>query len=219
MKILIVEDNIPLNISIKEVLELNDYIVDSAFDGNEALNFIEHSTYDIIILDLMLPDIDGFNILKSIREKGINTPIIILTAKDQIKDKVKGLDLGADDYITKPFDVEELLARIRSIGRRISSEKKDVVVIDDLEIDLKNKVVKKNGEFIELTPKLYCILEQLVRNRGRVVTYEILSSKCWEITEVTTRETIRTNIKNLRKLIDPQKNIILTVEGVGYRIP
>ncbi len=219
MKILIVEDNISLNNSIKEVLEINGYIVDSAFDGNEALNFVEHSTYDIIILDLMLPDIDGFNILKSIREKGINTPVIILTAKDQIKDKVKGLDLGADDYITKPFDVEELLARIRSIGRRISSEKKDVIVIDNLEIDLKNKVVKKNGNFIELTPKLYCILEQLVRNRGRVVTYEILSSKCWEITEVPTRETIRTNVKNLRKLIDSEKRIILTVEGVGYRIP
>lgn len=218
MKILLVEDNLDLNNAIREVLELNGYIVDSAFDGKEALNFAENSSYDVIILDLMLPDIDGLEVLKTIRSKGIDTPVIILTAKNQTKDKITGLDLGADDYITKPFDVDELLARIRAIGRRVSTEKKDIVLIDDLEIDLKNKVVKKAGKFVELTPKLYCILEQLVRNRGKIVSYETLLGKCWEITEVPSRETMRANIKNLRKLIDPDKKIIKTIEGVGYRI-
>ena len=218
MKVLLVEDNLSLNNSLKEVLELNGHIVDAAFDGKEALNFIEHSTYDVIILDLMLPDIDGLSILKILRSKDTNTPVIILTAKDKVADKITGLDLGADDYITKPFEVEELIARIRAIGRRVSAEKKDIVMIDNLEIDLKNKVVKKNGKFIELTPKLYCILEQLIRNRGRIVTYETLFGKCWEITETPSRETMRANIKNLRKLIDPEKKIIKTIEGVGYRI-
>ena len=218
MKILLVEDNLDLNNTIREVLELNGYIVDSAFDGEEALNFVENSSYDVIILDLMLPDIDGLEVLKVLRSKEINTPVIILTAKDKLTDKITGLDLGADDYITKPFDVDELLARIRAIGRRISTEKKDLVVIDDLEIDLKNKVVKKSGKFVELTPKLYCILEQLVRNRGKIVSYETLLGKCWEITELPSREAVRANIKNLRKLIDPDKKIIKTIEGVGYRI-
>ena len=218
MKVLLVEDNVGLNASLKEILELNGYIVDGAFDADEALNFLQNSYYDVIILDVMLPDIDGFALLKILREKGIKTPVIMLTAKDQLKDKVKGLELGADDYITKPFEVEELLARIKAVVRRSSSEKTDLVKIEDLEIDLSSRKVKKNGQEIDLTPKLFCILEQLVRNRGRVVTYEMLYGKCWEITEIPTNETLRSNMKLLRKLIDPEKKIIKTISGVGYRI-
>ncbi|ACN98862.1 transcriptional activator protein IrlR [Sulfurihydrogenibium azorense Az-Fu1] len=218
MKVLLVEDNIGLNASLKEILELNGYIVDGAFDADEALNFLQNSFYDVIILDVMLPDIDGFTLLKLIREKGIKTPVIMLTAKDQLRDKVKGLELGADDYITKPFEVEELLARIKAVARRSSVEKSDVVKIDDLEVDLSSRKVKKDGKEIDLTPKLFCILEQLVRNRGKIVTYEMLYSKCWEITEVPSNETLRANIKLLRKLIDPEKKIIKTISGVGYRI-
>lgn len=218
MKVLLVEDNIGLNASLKEILELNGYIVDGAFDADEALNFLQNSFYDVIILDVMLPDIDGFTLLKLIREKGIKTPVIMLTAKDQLRDKVKGLELGADDYITKPFEVEELLARIKTVARRSSVEKSDVVKIDDLEVDLSSRKVKKDGKEIDLTPKLFCILEQLVRNRGKIVTYEMLYGKCWEITEVPSNETLRANIKLLRKLIDPEKKIIKTISGVGYRI-
>ncbi|MDM7274117.1 response regulator transcription factor [Sulfurihydrogenibium azorense] len=218
MKVLLVEDNIGLNASLKEILELNGYIVDGAFDADEALNFLQNSFYDVIILDVMLPDIDGFTLLKLIREKGIKTPVIMLTAKDQLRDKVKGLELGADDYITKPFEVEELLARIKAVARRSSVEKSDVVKIDDLEVDLSSRKVKKDGKEIDLTPKLFCILEQLVRNRGKIVTYEMLYGKCWEITEVPSNETLRANIKLLRKLIDPEKKIIKTISGVGYRI-
>lgn len=218
MKILIVEDNIALNNSLKEILELNGYVVDGAFDADEALNFLNHSYYDIIIMDIMLPDIDGFALTKMIREKGIKTPIIMLTAKDQLKDKIKGLEIGADDYITKPFEVEELLARIKAIGRRISTDKEDIVKIDDLEINLTSRTVKKDGVLIEIPPKLFCILEQLVRNRGKVVTYEMLSGKCWEITEIPSNEALRANMKLLRKLVDPDKRIIRTLSGVGYRI-
>lgn len=218
MKILIVEDNIALNNSLKEIFELHGHIVDGAFDADEALNFVENSSYDIIVMDVMLPDIDGFTLTKMLREKGIKTPIIMLTAKDQLRDKVKGLEIGADDYITKPFEVEELLARIKAIGRRISTEKEDLIKIEDLEIDLSSRIVRKNGQLVELPPKLFCILEQLVRNRGKVVTYEMLYGKCWEITEIPSNETLRANIKLLRKLIDPEKTIIKTLSGMGYRI-
>ncbi|MGB9766052.1 MAG: response regulator transcription factor [Sulfurihydrogenibium sp.] len=218
MKILIVEDNLALNNSLKEILELNGYIVDAAFDADEAINFLENSFYDIIIMDIMLPDIDGFALTKFIREKGIKTPIIMLTAKDQLKDKIKGLEIGADDYVTKPFEVEELLARIKAIGRRISAEKEDIVKLENLEINLSSRTVKKDGKLVEIPPKLFCILEQLLRNRGKVVTYEMLAGKCWEITEVPSNETIRANMKLLRKLIDPEKKIIKTLSGVGYRI-
>lgn len=218
MKILIVEDNIALNNSLKEIFELHGHIVDGAFDADEALNFVENSSYDIIVMDVMLPDIDGFALTKMLREKGIKTPIIMLTAKDQLRDKVKGLEIGADDYITKPFEVEELLARIKAIGRRISTEKEDLIKIEDLEIDLSSRIVRKNGQLVELPPKLFCILEQLVRNRGKVVTYEMLYGKCWEITEIPSNETLRANIKLLRKLIDPEKTIIKTLSGMGYRI-
>lgn len=218
MKILIVEDNIALNNSLKEILQLHGHIVDGAFDADEALNFVENSSYDIIVMDVMLPDIDGFTLTKMLREKGIKTPIIMLTAKDQLRDKVKGLEIGADDYITKPFEVEELLARIKAIGRRISTEKEDLIKIEDLEIDLSSRIVRKNGQLVELPPKLFCILEQLVRNRGKVVTYEMLYGKCWEITEIPSNETLRANIKLLRKLIDPEKTIIKTLSGMGYRI-
>ncbi len=219
MKILIVEDNVELNDTVKEILEMNGYLVDSAYDGEEALEFLRLSEYDLVILDIMLPKIDGYEVCKIARTRGIETPVIMLTAKDQTKDKVHGLDLGADDYLVKPFDIEELLARIRALVRRTSVEKSDVIHISNLTIDLKNRKVKKDDKEVELSPKLFCILENLVRNRGNIVSYESLMNKCWDINDYPSKETVRSNIKLLRKLIeDKDKTLIQNIAGIGYKI-
>ncbi len=219
MKILIVEDNVELNDTVKEILEMNGYLVDSAYDGEEALEFLKLSEYDLIILDIMLPKIDGYEVCKIARTRGIETPVIMLTAKDQTKDKVHGLDLGADDYLVKPFDIEELLARIRALVRRTSAEKSDIVHISNLTIDLKNRKVQKEGKEVDLSPKLFCILENLVRNKGNIVTYESLMNKCWDINDYPSKETVRSNIKLLRKLIeDKDKTLIQNIAGIGYKI-
>ncbi|NPA13385.1 MAG: response regulator transcription factor [Aquificae bacterium] len=217
MKILVVEDNKELNNTLKEILELNGYLVDTVYDGEQALEYIDAFDYDLIILDIMLPKIDGFQVCKIIREKGINTPVLMLTAKDAVADRVKGLDIGADDYLVKPFDIEELLARVRALIRRASVEKSNIVKIGDITVDLEKREVYKDGKSLMITPKLFCILEQLIRNRGKVVSYESLMNKCWDITDYPSRETVRANIKLLRKILQ-DKDIIHNVSGVGYKI-
>lgn len=217
MKALIVEDNKDLNYTLTEILQLNGFFTDSAFDGEEALEYIQQFDYDIIILDVMLPKLDGFQVCKIIRKKNINTPVLMLTAKDTTKDKIKGLNLGADDYLPKPFDMDELLARIKAIIRRNSTVKTNVIRINQYQIDLENRTVLKNDKKIELTPKLFCILEQLLINRGKIVSYDALMNKCWDISDYPTKETVRANIKLLRKYLE-DKNLIKNIPGVGYKI-
>lgn len=217
MKILIVEDNEELNNTLKEILEINDYIVDSVFDGEQALEFANLYEYDLIILDIMLPKIDGYKVCQILREKGNNTPVLMLTAKDTLQDKVKGLDIGADDYLVKPFEIEELLARVRALIRRVSTEKNKIVNLGDIKIDLEKREVYRDGKSLVITPKLFCILEQLIRNRGKIVTYESLMNKCWDITDYPSKETVRANIKLLRKILQ-DKDIIQNISGVGYKI-
>ncbi|WP_297452899.1 response regulator transcription factor [Persephonella sp.] len=217
MKILVVEDNQELNNTLKEILELNDYIVDSVLDGEQALEFANLYEYDLIILDIMLPKIDGYKVCQILREKGNNTPVLMLTAKDTLQDKVKGLDIGADDYLVKPFEIEELLARVRALIRRVSTEKNKIVQLGDIKIDLEKREVYRDGKSLVITPKLFCILEQLIRNRGKIVTYESLMNKCWDITDYPSKETVRANIKLLRKILQ-DKDIIQNISGVGYKI-
>ena len=217
MKVLVVEDNEELNNTLKEILEINGYNVETAFDGEEALDFATYSEYDAIILDIMLPKIDGYKVCQILRQKGIKTPILMLTAKDTLQDKVKGLDIGADDYLVKPFEIEELLARIRALIRRASTEKSDVIKIGDITVDLAKREIVRDGKKLMITPKLFCILEQLLLNRGKVVTYESLMNKCWGINDYPTKETVRANIKLLRKILE-NKDIIQNVSGVGYKI-
>lgn len=217
MKILIVEDNVELNNSLKEILEISGYLVESAYDGEEALDYILSGEYDLIILDILLPKLNGYEVCKVIREKGIKTPVLMLTAKGTIQDKVKGLNIGADDYLVKPFDIDELIARIKALLRRASTDKADTVQIGDLEIDFDTREVKKKGKKIIVPPKLFCILEQLVRNRGKVVSYETLMNKCWDINDYPTKENVRANIKLLRRLLE-DKDLIHNVVGVGYKI-
>ncbi len=217
MKILVVEDNEELNSTLKEILELNGYNVETAFDGEEALDFLTYSEYDAVILDIMLPKIDGYKVCQIMRQKGIKTPVLMLTAKDTLQDKVKGLDIGADDYLVKPFEIEELLARLRALIRRASSEKSDIIKIGDITVDLSKREITRNGKKLVITPKLFCILEQLLLNRGKIVTYESLMNKCWSINDYPTKETVRANIKLLRKILE-NKDIIQNISGVGYKI-
>jgi len=217
MKILVVEDNEELNNTLKEILELNGYIVETAFDGEEALELAKISQPDLVVLDIMLPKIDGYQVCKILRDNNFQAPILMLTAKDTTKDKVKGLDIGADDYLSKPFDIEELLARIRALIRRNSAQKTDIYKIGDYLFDLSAKKVEKNGKKIELSQKLFCLLEQLLRNRGKVVTYEALMNKCWDINDYPTKETVRANIKLLRKALQ-DKDLIQNISGIGYKL-
>ncbi|MCX7760620.1 MAG: response regulator transcription factor [Hydrogenothermaceae bacterium] len=220
MKILIVEDNVDLNNNLKEILELERHIVDSAFDGREALDLIERLNYDIVILDIMLPYIDGYSVAKLMREKGIETPIIMLTALGELESKLRGFEIGADDYIVKPFEIPELIARVNAIGKRVDMKKIPPIEIGDVIVDISKRVVKtKDGKEIDITQKLFCILEQLLRNRGKIVTQEVLAAKCWEKGQQPSGENMRAHIKLLRKLIgDKDKTIIKTISGVGYRI-
>lgn len=217
MKALIVEDNKDLNYTLTEILQINNFLTDSAFDGEEALDYIENYDYNIIILDIMLPKIDGFNLCKIIREKNIQTPILMLTAKSTTQDKVKGLNIGADDYLPKPFDMEELIARVKALIRRSSANKSKIIKLKEYTFDIENRVVYKNDKKIELTPKLFCILQQLLINRGKIVSYEALMNRCWEITDYPTKETVRANIKLLRKQLK-DKDLIKNIAGVGYKI-
>ena len=217
MKALIVEDNKDLNYTLTEILQINNFLTDSAFDGEEALDYIENYDYNIIILDIMLPKIDGFNLCKIIREKNIQTPILMLTAKSTTQDKVKGLNIGADDYLPKPFDMEELIARVKALIRRSSANKSKIIKLNEYTFDIENRVVYKNDKKIELTPKLFCILQQLLINRGKIVSYEALMNRCWEITDYPTKETVRANIKLLRKQLK-DKDLIKNIAGVGYKI-
>ncbi len=217
MKALIVEDNKDLNYTLTEILQINNFLTDSAFDGEEALDYIENYDYNIIILDIMLPKIDGFNLCKIIREKNIQTPVLMLTAKSTTQDKVKGLNIGADDYLSKPFDMEELVARVKALIRRSSSNKSKIIRINEYTFDIENRIVYKSGKKIELTPKLFCILQQLLINRGKIVSYEALMNRCWEITDYPTKETVRANIKLLRKQLK-DKDLIKNIPGVGYKI-
>jgi DNA-binding response OmpR family regulator len=174
--------------------------------------------YDLVILDLMLPQKDGFEIIKSIRENSNNVPILILTAKDSVSDKVKGLDLGADDYLTKPFVLEELFARVRSLLRRQGTDKTNVLKIDDLELDTISHIAKRANKKIEFTAREYELLEFLLRNKNRVLTRSIIAQHVWEYNFDSESNIVDVYINRLRNKIDGgfAEKLIHSIKGVGY---
>ena len=169
MKILVVEDERDLNRIITKHLKKNNYSVDSCFDGQEALDFISYSEYDLIITDIMMPNVDGYEFIDKLRANKNNTPVIMLTAKDTLEDKIVGLDSGADDYIVKPFEFDELLARIRVLMRRNYGLATNIIQIEEVTLDLAKKQVTKSGEIIDLTGKEYEVLEYLMKNKGSIL--------------------------------------------------
>lgn len=222
MKILVVEDEHRIATSIKKGLEQEKYTVDVAFTGTDGYDLASTGEYDLILLDLLLPGMDGITICTNLRKEHIHTPILMLTAKGQIQDKVTGLDSGADDYLTKPFSFEELLARIRALIRRPTKAQNITIRIGTLEIDTKLFIVRRNGREIPLSNKEFMLLEYLMRNSNKILTKDQIISHVWNYDADILPNTIEVYIRNLRKKIDqpfaPEKPLIQTVRGFGYKI-
>ncbi len=218
MKILLVEDERKVASFIKKGLEEEYYTVDVAYDGRDGLRLAFGEEYDLMIMDVMLPVKDGFTLVKEIRSERIDTPILLLTAKDTVENKVEGLDSGADDYLTKPFAFEELLARIRALLRRKEAGKSVQLKAADLVLDTQSHKVTRSGTEIALTPKEYSILEYLLRNKNHVVSRTLLSEHVYDYHFDSDTNVIDVYINKLRNKIDRQFNIPLlhTIRGVGY---
>lgn len=222
MRILIVEDEHRIATSIKKGLELEKYAVDVAFDGRDGFDLASTEEYDCIILDLMLPGMDGLEICKKLREKQIHTPILILTARSQTENKIEGLDSGADDYLTKPFSFEELLARLRALIRRPNGMQGTVLNVGDLKLDTVSYNVKRGDKSIQLSSKEYALLEYLMRQNGNIVSKDKIVTHVWNYDDDVLPNTVEVYIRKLRQKIDiPFKNekpLINTIRGFGYKI-
>ena len=220
MRILIVEDEPKVASFIRRALEEESYAVDVCPDGIQGRDLAFEVNYDLIILDLMLPNLPGLEVLKGIRAKNVKTPVLILTARSEVDQRVKGLDAGADDYLTKPFAIEELLARARALLRRASGETSGILQIGDLILNPITHEVTRNEQRIELTSKEYALLEYMMRNTGRVLTRPMISEHVWNLDFDTFTNVIDVYINYLRNKIDKgwERNLIRTVRGAGYTL-
>lgn len=220
MKVLVVEDEHKIAASIKRGLEQEAFVVDVAYDGTTAFDLATEENYDILIVDRMLPEMDGINLCINLRKKGIHTPILFLTAKGQLSDKIAGLNAGADDYLVKPFAFEELLARIRALTRRPRQRIVNNIVVEDLTLDTTNFVVKRGGKNIALSGKEFSLLEYLMRNAHRTLTKEQIISHVWNYEADILPNTVEVYVGYLRNKIDKpfSKKLIQTIRGFGYRI-
>ncbi|MFA6369189.1 MAG: response regulator transcription factor [Candidatus Shapirobacteria bacterium] len=220
MKILIVEDEHLIANAIKKGLEQEHYVIDVAYDGLEGFDLASSGDYDLILLDLMLPNMNGLEICRQLRNEKNQVPILILTAKSQLEDKIDGLNCGADDYLTKPFAFEELLARIRALTRRPQSTITDNLSIGDLSLNLSNYEVTRQNKIIVLSSKEYSLLECLMRHANKILTKDQLIQHVWSYESNILPNTVEVYIRNLRQKIDKNYKIklIKTVRGFGYKI-
>lgn len=220
MRILVVEDERNIALAIKKGLEIESYAVDIELDGLDGYNAASTEDYDLVILDVMLPSMDGFEICSRLRNEGSHTPILMLTAKDQNRDVVRGLDLGADDYLAKPFSFEVLVSRVRSLLRRPKEVIPNEIVVGDLILDTVSKSVTRNGNAIMLSSKEFAILEYMMRNNGVVLSKEKIISHVWDFDSDILPNTVEVFMNYLRTKIDkPYKNHLFhTVRGFGYKI-
>ncbi|MBP1660590.1 MAG: two component transcriptional regulator [Candidatus Aminicenantes bacterium] len=220
MRVLVVEDSRRLAGIIKRGLIEEGYTVDNAYDGEEAEYLAESTPFDLIILDIMLPKKDGLAVCRDLRAKNVNTPILVLTAKDSVEDKVAGLDTGADDYLVKPFAFSELLARLRALLRREVLPKTQKYQVGDLSLDPQSREVWRNGSPLELTAKEYAIIEYFMRRPNAVVTRTMLGESVWDYEFDGLSNIIDVYVRRLRQKIDRegQPSLIQTVRGAGYRL-
>ncbi|MFW6132029.1 MAG: response regulator transcription factor [Candidatus Aminicenantaceae bacterium] len=220
MKILIVEDDKKLSAFLQKGLREEQFAVDVCRNGANALHFVEINDYDVIILDLMLPGKDGLTVCKELREQSITTPIIMLTAKDTVEDKISGLSEGADDYLTKPFSFAELLARIKALLRRNQDYKEKTLKIKDLELNPWKRTVFRGDKEISLTGKEYALLEYLMRHKGQIVSKSMIIEHVWDMNYEGLSNVVNVYINHLRKKIeiDSKEKLIRTIKGYGYKI-
>lgn len=220
MRVLLVEDNRRLSNSLKASLADDGYAVDVAYDGVEGQELAEMTPYDVIILDIMLPRRDGLEVCRELRNQRINTPILMLTARDAIEDRVKGLDSGADDYLVKPFAIDELHARLRALLRRDSSDKTGLLTVADLVLDPAAHTASRNGAPIGLTAKEFALLEYLMRNPNRLITRQMVENHVWSYDYDGASNVVDVYIRRLRRKVDEpfEPKLIETVRGAGYRM-
>lgn len=219
MKLLLVEDEPAISAVVRQGLEEAKYEVDVADDGARGLALASENYYSLILLDVMLPKMDGWQVCQELRARKVRVPIIMLTARDSVEDRVKGLDIGADDYLPKPFEFDELLARIRALLRRDKVNKSRVIRVADLEIDTGSHIVKRDGKEIQLTRREYTLLEALAAREGQVLTRELIQERVW-MDEHSYSNTVDVYIGALRKKIDAgfEPKLIHTVHGLGYTL-
>jgi DNA-binding response OmpR family regulator len=220
MRILLVEDNRRLSAALKAQLEKDGYAVDAVLNGAQGLAYAEAVSYDLIILDIMLPKKDGLTVCLELREQHINTLVLMLTARDTVGDRILGLDSGADDYLVKPFDLNELRARLRALLRRSAGEKASMLTVGDLKVDLATHLVERAGRPIELTGKEFALLEYFARHPNRVITREMIESHVWGADFKGASNIIESYIHRLRRKIDDpfETRLLETIREVGYRL-
>lgn len=219
MKILIVEDELKTGQYLRQGLTEAGFVVDLARDGTDGLHLALHGEYDLVILDVMLPGLDGWQVLQTLRLRGLYMPVLFLTARDQVEDRVKGLELGADDYLVKPFSFAELLARVRTILRRgRSGSEVTTLQVADLELDLLRRRVSRAGRRIDLTAKEFGLLELLMRRQGEVLPRSMIASQVWDMNFDSDTNVIEVAVRRLRLKIDEahEVKLIQTVRGMGY---
>jgi DNA-binding response OmpR family regulator len=220
MRLLLIEDNRRLNNTLKMSLVEDGYAIDSAFDGQEGEDLALSADYDAIILDLMLPKKDGLAVCRDLRDRRVKSPILMLTARDAVEDRVTGLDSGADDYLIKPFALDELRARLRALLRREAADKSAWLTAADLRLDPVTRFVERGSKAIELTAKEYSLLEYFLRNPNRLITREMAESHVWNYDFQATSNVIDVYIRRLRRKIDDpfEYKLLETVRGEGYRL-
>ncbi len=220
MRILVVEDEPQIADFIARGLTENGHSVDTAGDGEEALAWPDAADFDLIILDVMIPRVNGIDVCRTLRKRGLKTPILMLTARDTIEDRVEGLDSGADDYLVKPFAFAELLARVRALGRREPALVGNVLQVGDLVLDAVTRSVTRAGAAVELTAKEFSLLEYLMRHPGQVLSRTVIAEHVWNYDFDNATNVIDVHVKNLRRKIDSGDGppLIQTVRGAGYRI-
>ena len=218
MRIFVVEDEPELNHLLVKQLQAAHYSVDSCFNGTDALDYLRCAEYDAIVLDIMLPGISGLEVLRELRSGGDKTPVLLLTARDGIEDRVTGLDAGADDYLVKPFAFDELLASLRVMIRRLSDSTSDVFSVADLTVDCTARTVQRNGQVVSLSSKEFAILEYMIRNSGIVLSREKISHHIWNYDYEGGSNVVDVYIRYLRKKLDDgyEPKLIHTVRGAGY---
>ncbi len=220
MRILLVEDNRRLSDSLKAVLVEDGYAVDTAYDGVEAEEVASFTPYDVIVLDIMLPKRDGIEVCKSLRTQKVKTPILMLTARDSLDDRVQGLDSGADDYLVKPFEIKELRARLRALLRRDADTKGSNLMVADLRLDPATHDAWRGKTKLDLTAKEFSLLEYMMRNPNRLITRDMVLNHLWDYSQTLASNVVDVHIRRLRRKVDDpfEPKLIETIRGAGYRL-